>query len=543
MARGGKISIIRGNLVDVVDDEIYPSEIHFGPLIEKIVRTNEKYSNFILPGLVDAHIHIESTMLCPSRFCEATIPHGTVSAICDPHEMANVGGLNGIFYMLRDLPAYSKIRYMAPSSVPSTSFETSGAKLGPKQVESLLRRKEIIGLGEVMNYPAVLSGEKLVMKKIGAAKELGKSIDGHAPMLSGEDLRRYIVAGITTDHETISVDEGREKLKAGMKLMLRQGSTEQNLRNLVKLAKEFPEDCFIVSDDIHVKDLVKGHIDVLLKTAVGLGLDPITAVKCCTINPARHYGLPTGTIEVGRPADFVVVNDLVKFRVRQVWIDGKKMAENGKFLGKVRPRKFPLKIKKYPITEDNFLIKAEGEKVKARVITVLPGQVITKSGIEYLKVKRGIVQPDKRRRVAYLAVVNRYRRAPVAKALVKGLYVDGAMASSVAHDSHNIIVAGNNPTDMCEATRAVMRAGGIKLSKMAKVQGVDLPIAGLMSQEKATKLASSFTKLELANNKNGNIESQFMQLSFLSLLVLPELRLSDRGLFDSKEFKFVKLFV
>jgi len=536
---------LEGNLVDVALGEVYPARITFDGKIEKIERLGRSRPSFILPGLIDAHLHIESTMLCPSRFCEAVLPHGTVAVVADPHEIANVAGVRGVRYMLEDTPGWSKLAYTAPSCVPATPFETSGAKLGVEEVEELLQHGRVVALGEVMDFPGVLRGDKEIIGKIRAARRLGKPVDGHAPGLRGKELGRYIAAGITTDHEVMSPEEGREKLSGGMKLMLRHGSTSRDLPALVGLAREFPNDCFLVSDDKHVGELVKeGHVDALLREAVGLGLDPLLAVRCCTLNPARHYGLETGILEEGRPADFVVVGDLKGFGVLEVWVNGRKLVKRGEGLARVRPKRFPPGIERYELTEGDFSVKGRGKRVRVRVIEVFPGQILTRAGVEELRVERGVVLPDERRRIAYLAVVNRYRRAPVARAFAKGLFLDGAIASSVAHDSHNLVVAGSSARDMCGAVKAVMPTGGLALSRRGKIHLVPLPIAGLMSGLKVGVLTSRLERLHrLVEEAGCELPSPFMQLSFLTLLVIPELRLSDRGLFDSKKFEFVDLSV
>ena len=535
---------LEGNLVDVIRDGIYPARITFNQRILKIEKRAKSYGQYILPGLIDAHIHLESTMLCPSRFVEVVLPHGTIATVSDPHEIANVAGIKGVLYMITDVPALSKLKFTAPSCVPVTPYETSGAVLGVAEVRGLLKHRAIVGLGEVMNYPAVLRKEREIMGKMKAAKREGKAVDGHAPSLSGWELRRYVGTGPNTDHESTSYSEGREKLEAGMKLMLRQGSAEKNFRELIRLAEEFPRDCFLVSDDRHVGDLIEGHVDSLLRDAVGMGLDPLTAVRCCTSNPAKHYGLNTGIIEEGAPADFVVVKDLENFEVLEVWINGEKVAKNGKCLVKVKPKRFRLHIKRYKLEEEDFLIRAWGRERRVRVIEIIPGRIFTKAGVEELKCERGIVLPDERKKICYAAVVNRYEKSPISKAFVGGLYVEGAIASSVSHDAHNLVIAGNNARDMKAAAEAIMRVGGIAFSERGKVTNVPLPIAGLMSDERAPSLAKKFRKLHERVWKSGcDLEAPFTQLSFLTLLVVPELKLCDRGLFDSRKFKFVELFV
>ncbi|NOX71124.1 MAG: adenine deaminase, partial [Candidatus Micrarchaeota archaeon] len=347
---------IEGNLVDVKKGIVYPAKVYFDKRIRKIEKSPKFYKRFILPGLIDAHIHIESTLLCPSRFAEKVIPHGTVGTISDPHEIANIAGIKGIEYMISDTPKHLKTHYTAPSCVPASPFETSGTTLGSHEIAELLGKRKVLALGEVMNFPAVIAREKDMMKKIAAARRAKKRIDGHAPLLSGEGLKKYVSAGIETDHEVVSYEEGKEKIKAGLKIMIREGSSERNMKDLIGLAREYPVSCFFASDDRLPQDMRKGHMDYLIRRAVELGLDPITAIKCCTINPAKHYGIDTGIIEIGAAADFVVVGDLKKMNVQETWIDGEMIAKDGKYLPDVKPKKFPLLIKNYPLKEDDFII-------------------------------------------------------------------------------------------------------------------------------------------------------------------------------------------
>ncbi|MFA5405817.1 MAG: adenine deaminase [Candidatus Nanoarchaeia archaeon] len=532
---------IKGNLVDVDKNEIYPVIIKYDTKVRQINRLNEPCDNFILPGLIDAHIHIESTMLTPSRFAEVVIPHGTVATVSDPHEIANVAGVKGVKFMIHDSPREMKLNYTAPSCVPATQFETSGAELDSKKVKQLLKLKQVVALGEVMNYPGVINRDPELMRKIRFARLAGKRVDGHAPMLTGLNLDKYISAGITTEHESTSYKEGLEKLRKGMKLMIRQGFSEHNMPDLIQLARQYPDDCFIVSDDRHAPDLVRGHIDELLRQAVALGLDPLIAVKCCTKNPSIHYGLNTGLIRVGLSADFVVVNDLCHFYVEQVIINGQLVAEKGECLVKFKQHNFPLRINYYPLRRDDFVIKADSDFVNARVIGIIRRQIITKDLTMRLKVKNGLLMPDESKGVSYLAVVNRYKKTSPAMALVKGLWVDGAIASSVSHDSHNIIVTGNDPDDMLKAVRLVMRHGGLAFASGKKSFVVPLEVAGLMTNKPLNKLLDELSTIKkMVRSADCALASPFMQLSFLALLVIPELKLSDKGLFDAKRFCLIK---
>lgn len=362
-------------------------------------------------------------------------------------------------------------------------------------------------------------------------------------MLKGSELIKYVSAGITTEHEATNSREGLEKLMNGMKLMIRSGSSEKNMEELICLAKTRSNDCFLVSDDRNPIDLKKGHVDSLIREAIEYGLDPITAIKCCTINPARHYGLNTGIIEPGKSADFVVVKNLRKFKVKEVYIDGELVAKDGKCLIRIKQSKFPLCIKYYKLNKEDFKIRANGKKISARVIKVVKNQIYTKSETAKLKVKNGFVQPSKRKKICYLAVVNRYKKAKPSLCFVKGFYVNGALASSISHDSHNIISVGNNPEDMLKAVSVVMKNGGIAFVKGKEKENIPLEIAGLMTNASVDEMAAKLKRMHKKIRKAGcKLKSPLMQLSFLSLLVIPELKLSDKGLFDSKNFKFVNLF-
>ncbi|MDD5417666.1 MAG: adenine deaminase [Candidatus Nanoarchaeia archaeon] len=534
---------ICGNLVDVLKNEIYPAEITYSKNITSIKRSDKKYRNWILPGLIDSHIHIESTMLTPAGFSKAVLPHGTVATVSDPHEIANVSGIKGIEYMIKNTPTGIKIYYTAPSCVPATSFETSGSMIDSKKIENLMKKKKIIALGEVMNYPAVINREKGIMDKIKSAKKYKKKIDGHAPMVSGNNLKKYVSAGITTEHESVSYKEGLEKIKTGVKLMIRNGSSEKNMPELIKLADKYSDDCFFVSDDRSAEDLIKGHMDSHLREAVKLGLSPLKAVKCCTINPAKHYGIDTGIIQTGKRADFVVVNNLKDFKVIEVYINGKKSAEQGRCLIKTKKEKFPLCIKTNNLSRKDFIIKSYGEKAKVRLIEVIPNQIITKESFGEVRVKNNEVIADRKNKICFIAVVNRYKKSKPSLALVKNFYVNGAVASSISHDSHNIVAVGNNACDIIKAVKKVMKNGGLAFAKGKKVFSVPLEIAGLMTNSDIKTLSKKIKQINFLVKKSGcTLSRPFMQLSFLCLLVIPNLKISDRGLFDSKNFKFTELF-
>ena len=531
--------MIRGNLVNPFTEEIYPAEIevHDG-MIECVRQIEGNFNQYILPGFIDAHIHIESSMLTPSRFAEAVVPHGTTSVVSDPHEIANVLGIPGIKYMIEDASTVPlNVFFTAPSCVPATSFETSGAVIGSKEIDEILKYKEMVALGEMMNFPGVLSGDPEVMAKIAAAKNHGKPVDGHAPLLSGNDLCKYIAAGISTDHECTLKEEAIEKRKLGMKVMLRQGSSAKNLADLIGANGEF-----IISDDKHPEDLLKGHVNLMLKEAVELGEDPVKAVKMVTVNPAAHYGLNTGLIAPGKPADIVVVDDLTNFKVKEVYIDGNIVAREGKALFSVNPVELESTFKISSKEPADFEISSSKGEEKVRVIDVLEGQLLTEESEAILSAAEGKIDPDVENDILKIAVLERYGHNKMVNAFVHGFGLkDGAIASSVAHDSHNIIAVGTNSQDMADAVNNLVKNnGGLVTASKECIHSLKLPIGGLMSTKSAEEVAF---KLEVLHNATADmgckLASPFMTLSFLALLVIPKLKISDMGLFDVEKFDFV----
>lgn len=527
---------LKGNLVDVRTEDIYPVELTCDKAITAIQRIAEEQSCYILPGFIDSHIHIESSMLCPSRFAEAVIPHGTTCTISDPHEIANVMGVEGIAYMISDTYLL-KVLYTAPSCVPATVFETSGAQITAHHIAELFRTYDLVALGEVMNFPGVVSGDAEVIQKIAVAHKAKKPIDGHAPGLTGEDLRKYVNQGISTDHECTTFEEAEEKQKLGMKIMIREGTASKNLKDLLGLDYDR---CFLVSDDLHPEDIVKGHIDALLQKAVSYGIDPVKAVKMVTVNPAEHYELGNGVIAVGNPADIVVTDDLSHFSVKKVFIDGELVAENG-FLFSVEPVPLQSTFAVDHKVPRDFSITAEGDHVKVRVISVIENQLYTRADETLLPCDKGVVRPNVDMDILKLVVVERYGHNNVGKGFVTGFGLkEGALASSVAHDSHNIICVGVSDECVADAVNTIIDMnGGIAACGKEKAF-LELPAAGLMSYEPAGTVAEKHRRVQEYARKLGcTLENPFMQLSFLALLVIPELKLSDKGLFNSKTFEFV----
>ncbi len=533
--------LVKGNLLNVSTEEIYGAEISIqNGLITCVKPVNHDFKGLILPGLIDAHIHIESSMLTPARFAEAVVPHGTTSVVADPHEIANVLGLDGINYMVKDASTVPlKVFFTAPSCVPATMFETSGAIISTEEIKTLLNKNNVVALGEMMNFPGVVKEYPTVMAKLKAAIDMGKPIDGHAPLLSGSELCKYVMSGISTDHECSEANEAIEKKRLGMKLMLREGSTAKNLKDLALIGGNF-----IVSDDKHPEDLLKGHIDEMLKKAIEYGIEPLTAIKMVTLNPGNHYTLNTGNITPGKAADIILIDNLNDLNVEEVIINGKLVAKDGKPLFDIRSQHIPNTFELNFTKPSDFNISAEGSCKTVRVIEVFEDQIITKETSAILDVVEGNLSTNIEADILKISVVERYGHGRVSNAFVKGFGLkEGAIASSVSHDSHNIITVGTNDEDMANAVNTVLnnKGGLVALSKNASY-ALELPIAGLMSTNSATDVSNDLKLLHRAVEIMGTkLRSPFMSLSFMGLLVIPKLKISDMGLFDVEKFKFVDL--
>ena len=536
--------MIEGNVVDVKRKRIFPGRIeHEDGRIVSVEEVEGEFQGYLIPGLIDAHIHIESSLLCPSRFAAAVVPHGTTAVITDPHEIANVLGVQGIEYMVKDSKTVPlRVYFTAPSCVPATPFETAGASLGPAEIEQLLSREEFVALGEVMNYPGAIAHDPEVMAKLEAANKAHKPIDGHCPGLTGDALREYVKLGISTDHECTSYPEASEKHSLGMKVMVRQGSASKNLEALAPFAKS--HEFILVSDDRNVSDLLRGHIDRALAEAVALGIDPLHALRAATINPALHYNLPLGSIEPGKLADIVRVSDLKDFGVEEVYIGGQAVVSGGIQKFEVKPKEMVNQFVLQRKVPSDFEISAPGEYVTARVIGVVKDEIVTDSLVARLRVENGKVQPSVEHDILKVAVVNRYRDAPVSNGFVKGFGLrSGAIASSVAHDSHNIIVVGVDAESMAVAVNTlVSEGGGYCVSAGGKCSVLNLRVAGLMCTKPAQDVKRVLDQLhEQVRAVGSPLESPFMTMSFLSLLVIPKLKIGDRGLFDVTSFRFVEV--
>jgi adenine deaminase len=508
----------------------------------------------IIPGLIDAHIHLESTLLLPAHFAAVALPHGTTAVIADPHEIANVLGEAGITFMLRateQLPL--DFYFMAPSCVPATEMETAGGEITPEQVERLLDQPRMLGLAEMMNYPGVIAGDAAVAAKIAAAHRRKKPVDGHIPGLGGRDLQAYLGAGISTDHECVSAAEALEKVGCGMKVIIREGSAARNLAALLPAVKAAGSRHFMFgSDDKEAAELLSaGHLDEILRRAVALGCDPLDAVEMATLNPARHYGLARrGAVAPGYRADLAVVDDLQSFNVRLVIKDGRVAAREGKPVAKITSPPadegvmHTIKLRR-PLQADDFKFKAGPGALP--VIGIIPEQIITeKLTLEPRRDESGAVLADPGRDIIKIAVIERHRGSGrAALGLVKGLGLrSGAIASSVAHDSHNIIVAGVEEAAMAAAVNELARAGGgfVAVDGTAMVRSLlPLPVAGLISPEPAVKVAAAMAEVTAAARSLGTAPlNPFLTLSFLALPVIPHLKITDRGLFDVNSFNFIQ---
>ncbi len=583
---------IKGNLVDVLHKKIYAAEIIVENRKIKAVTPltihDSHLMNYILPGFIDAHVHIESSMLVPSEFARIAVTHGTLATVSDPHEIANVCGLQGVAFMIengKQVPF--KFYFGAPSCVPATVFETAGAALNSDAVKKLLQKEEIKYLSEMMNFPGVLMNDEEVMKKIAAAHQLNKPVDGHAPGLRGETAKAYIDAGISTDHECFTKEEAADKLKYGMKILIREGSAAKNFEALIDLLNDHAEEMMFCSDDKHPDSLVAGHIDQLCARAVAKGVDIFKVLRAACVNPVLHYKLDVGLLRENDAADFIVVEDLKNFKTLQTYIDGKLVAANGKTLIEsigannidrinkfdcdeivvedLRPHPNPSpQVEKGKKSHLNPSAQVEKSKKMITIIEALDGQLITNKIQRELSMINGEIVADIENDILKIVVVNRYNKAPVAKAFIKNFGLKhGAIASSVAHDSHNIIAVGADDESIVKAVNLIIKnKGGVScassqpfsngegqetssqpLSTSGEGQEMilPLPVAGLMSADDGYKVAEAYTTIDAMAKKLGStLSAPFMTLSFMALLVIPHLKLSDKGLFDGDNFQFIE---
>ncbi len=537
---------ISGNIVDLLNETIFPGVIHIeNGIIAGIERERYWFDSYILPGFVDAHVHIESSMLTPAGFARLAVVHGTVATVSDPHEIANVLGPRGVRYMMEDSAGIPfTFAFGAPSCVPASIFETSGASIGVAETEALLTEKSIGYLSEMMNFPGVINGDPEVLAKIGLAKRLGKPVDGHAPGLRGEDLRKYSEAGISTDHESFEIEEAREKISLGMKIIIREGSAARNFDTLYPLIAEYPDHCMFCTDDVHPDSLVKGHINALAARAIRKGVDLMKVLRCACLNPVLHYGLDVGLLRLHDPADMIVVDNLDNLRVLKTIVHGQTVAEDGTSR-LVHRSAVPVNVfRAGPRKTEDFHVRKRSGAI--RIIGVIDGQLVTDADSDAPAVESDAVVSDIDRDILKIAVVNRYAATPPAIAFVRGFNLKkGAIASSIAHDSHNIVAVGASDEMLCDAVNLIIeKKGGISLVSEDMKIVLPLPVAGLMSNEDGYDIAQKYSRLNmLATDLGTTLEAPFMTLSFMALVVIPKLKLSDRGLFDGDRFAFTELFV
>ena len=542
---------IEGNIVDIIRKTTYRGSIEVaGKTIRSITPVAGLTSGtFILPGFIDAHVHIESSMLIPSEFARLAVVHGTVSTVSDPHEIANVCGMEGIEYMIENGNSVPfKFNFGAPSCVPATNFETAGAVINADDIEALMKRNDILYLSEMMNFPGVLHADKDVVKKIATAKNYKKPVDGHAPGLRGEDAKKYINAGITTDHECFTQEEALEKLKLGMKIIIREGSAAKNFDALIDLLNDYPGSIMFCSDDKHPDSLIEGHINELCKRAVAKGIDVFKVLQAACINAVDHYKLKVGLLRENDFADFIVVKDLKGFEVLQTYINGELVAENGKTLIRTSNNTKEKQVNNFSCSAkeiDDFIIPAKSHRLenenKILVIDALDGQLITNKISASPKISKGEIVSDVERDILKIVVVNRYKNALVAKSFIKNFRLKkGAIASSVAHDSHNIVAVGVDDESICNAVNLIIKhEGGVSCVGNEDII-LPLPVAGLMSADDGYLVAEKYSSIDkAAKNLGSTLSAPFMTLSFMALLVIPHLKLSDLGLFDGDDFKII----
>jgi adenine deaminase len=535
-------------LVDIHQRDIYCAEIIVAAgKIKQIRRVDtDEHWPYVMPGFVDAHVHIESAMMLPSEFARLAVQHGTVATVSDPHEIANVCGIEGVWYMIRNAKKVPfKFHFGAPSCVPATAFETAGATIDTAAIETLLQSDDIFYLSEMMNYPGVLHQDAEVIVKIALAKKYNKPVDGHAPGLRGAIMQQYVSAGISTDHECFTYEEAKEKLEAGMHILIREGSAAKNFNALIPLLAEHPEHIMFCCDDKHPDELMLHHINHHVQRALEAGYDVFDILQAACINPVRHYNLPVGLLRVGDPADFIVMENLVDWKLLKTVINGETVYDGAVHIASVDEspiNQFQARV----VTANELAVKANEEQTAIRVIEALEGQLITRTHLATPRIENGHIVSDPTNDILKIAVVNRYQSAPPAVGFIKNIQLkQGAFASTVAHDSHNIVVVGVNDHEMAHAVNVLMQAeGGVCAVNNEQVSCLPLPVAGLMSNRSAEWIAETYSAVDQQVKAQGTtLKAPFMTLSFMALLVIPQLKLSDLGLFDGENFKFVPLYV
>lgn len=531
-----------GNIVNLFDDAVFSGTItvHEGRIFD-IKKTGEEDPalSYFLPGFIDAHVHIESSLLPPCQFGRMAVVHGTVATVSDPHEIANVTGISGVNYMIGNGESIPfKFFFGAPSCVPATGFETAGAEVTAEDIDLLLTDERVLYLAEMMNFPGVIHQDPLVMEKLAIARKHHKPIDGHAPGLRREQAAAYFSQGISTDHECFTLEEAEEKLKLGVKILIREGSAARNFDALIPLAVHHAHQMMFCSDDKHPDELLTGHINLLVKRAIAAGVDRFAALRMASVHPVRHYNLPVGLLREGEWADFIEVDNLDNLGIRSTYINGQKVAENGKTLIPSEEAGIINRFSALPLAEKDLAVPVPPDAKQLRVIRVLDGQLITE---KHLAPVTDFAKDD----ILKIVVYNRYMQAAPAVAYIRGFGLkQGALASSVAHDSHNIVATGTDDRAIAEAINLIVKEkGGLSAVSKDKKMILPLPIAGLMSNKDGYQVAEEYTRIDqfVREGLECRLRSPFMSLSFMALLVIPSLKLSDKGLFDGDKFEFTDI--
>ncbi len=539
---------ISGKIVDVVNSRIFNGIISIqDDKIVSVKQSTKEFSNYIIPGLIDSHVHIESSMLTPSQFSKLVVPRGTVAVVSDPHEIANVLGIDGVRYMIKDASETPlKCFFGAPSCVPATSFETSGAVISSEDIDILLKSDDIYFLSEMMNYPGVINDDIEVWEKLNTANRQGKRIDGHAPGIKGGELEKYAKGGITSDHECISVDEAIEKIKLGMIIQIREGSAAKNFNALYPLFENYPDHIMLCTDDSHPDEIIQyGHIDKIIKLGLQKGIDILKLLRAATLKPVQHYQLPVGLLQEGDSADFIIVDNLKEFNVLETYINGKKVSDVDTLYFDV-PQSKP--INNFNITTINSdLIKVDFKVDSSiRVIEAQDRELITDELLWTPLNSNGFIESNVSEDILKIVVVNRYKQSKPIIGFIKGIGLkDGAIACSVAHDSHNLIAVGVKDNDIVSALNDIIKhKGGISYALKDKSDCLPLEVGGLMTSRDGVHVAQTYHIFnQKAKELGSSLTAPFMTLSFMSLLVIPKLKIGDKGLFDVDQFAFTNMYV
>ncbi len=540
--------IISGKIIDVIHKNIFNGDIKIKDgKIFSIKKSVKNYQNYILPGLIDSHVHIESSMLTPRQFSKLVVPRGTVAVVTDPHEIANVLGVEGVDYMIQNAKYVPlKCFFGAPSCVPATAFETSGAVITSDDIDQLLQREDVFVLSEMMNFPGVIYNDEEVYKKISLAHKYGKKIDGHAPGLKGEDLEKYAAAGISSDHECVSVDEAINKIKHGIVVQIREGSAAKNFDSLSALFESNPDDIMLCTDDSHPDEIIQnGHIDKIIRLGLSKGIDIFKLLRAATVKPVEHYNLPVGLLREGDAADFILVDNLEDFNILETYINGKRVFADNKIYFDIHKSDVVNNFNITPINVDQIQVPYQND-AKIKVIEAVDGDLITTEFLWKPSNSNGYIVSNIDEDILKIVVVNRYKESNPSVGFIKNFGLKkGAIACSVAHDSHNLIAVGTSDKEIILALNEIIRCkGGISCVNNNDVDILPLEIAGLMTDNDGVQVAEKYQFLNAKVKEMGSkLKAPFMTLSFMSLLVIPKLKIGDKGLFDVSTFSFTNLFV